>query len=184
MIVCVQKYQRSLGGAAGLIAGLVVAGSSCVDPVVDDAIKALGPEQANVPPGPMHRPGQPCLVCHSDEGGEAGPFSVAGTVYLDVMSNKPVDNVAVTIIDSKANSFTALTNCAGNFFVKPNQFAPAYPYWIEMTAGKVFRSMDTPSFREGSCAACHSDPKSTSSTGHVYLIDDPDNEMPPPSQCP
>jgi hypothetical protein len=184
MIVCVRKCQFSLGGAACLIAGLVLAGSSCVDPVVDEAIEALGPEQAKVPPGPLHRPGQPCVVCHNDESGEAGPFTLAGTVYLDALSNTPVGDVQVTIIDSKANSFTLATNCAGNFFVRPSQFVPVYPYWVEMNAGQVYRSMDTASFREGSCSGCHADPKGQSSAGHVYLIDDPENEKPPPSQCP
>jgi hypothetical protein len=181
MAVCSQKYRLSLCGAIGLMAGLLLAGSSCGDPVQDELVADLGPE-GKVPPGPLHRPGQPCLLCH-EESGEAGPFTVAGTVYLDAMSATPVADVEVTVIDSMARSFASTTNCAGNFFIKPNQFVPVFPIWLEMRAGMVLRTMDTASFREGSCAACHADPKSRSSAGHVYLIDDPENEMPPPNPC-
>jgi hypothetical protein len=168
-----------VGAAIALLASLLVVGSACGDPVRDEAIAALGPE-GKVPPGPSHRPGQPCTLCHSEEG-NAGAFSIAGTVYLDAVSDTPVGNVAVTIIDSKARSFTATTNCAGNFYVRPEKFDPAYPYWVTMDFGMIHRSMDTPSFREGSCGSCHSQRKGRASAAQVYLLDEGD--MAPPTQC-
>jgi hypothetical protein len=155
---------------------------ACVDPVRDGAIEKLGPEKGGVPPGPEHRPGQPCLLCHSDDG-EAGAFTIAGTVYLDLSSNTPVDNVQVTAFDSKGMSFTATTNCAGNFFVRPQEFAPTFPIWLEMQGGETFRSMESQSYREGSCAACHTSEVGPSSPGPVYLLEDPTMETPPPSRC-
>ena len=184
MVVRVRKFRLSPSGAVGLIAGLLLSGSSCGDRVRNEVIEGLGPEDPKVPIGPLHRPGQPCVACHDEELGNAEPpFTLGGTVYLDMMSNTPADNVEVTVIDVQGRSFTALTNCAGNFFVKPSEFVPVYPIWLEMDAGMVHRSMETPSFREASCATCHFDPKGRESAGHVYLIDDPTIEIPPPSQC-
>lgn len=156
--------------------------SGCVDPVRDRAIEKLGPEKGGVPTGPLHRPGQPCLLCHAEDG-DADPFTVAGTVYLDPFSDTPVDDVAVTTIDAKGRSFTVTTNCAGNFFVRPGDFTPTFPIWLEMQGGMTYRSMESASYREGSCAGCHVDPAGPSSPGHVYLLDDATMETPPPSRC-
>lgn len=156
---------------------------ACADPVYDDAVAQLGGEQAGVEPGPLHRPGQPCVLCHSSRGGEL-EFSLAGTVYVDRDSKTPIENVSVQVIDSQQRKFVAHTNCAGNFFVTPAEFAPDFPIWLSMERGDVFRSMDTPVYREASCAGCHTNPVSLSSPGHVYLIDDPTVEpLVPPSSC-
>jgi hypothetical protein len=161
---------------------LATAASSCADPMREEATAALGGEQPGVRPGPSHRPGQPCLLCH-DDSGEASPFTLAGTVYVDPNTDKPVSGVSVIVLDALGAVYTATTNCAGNFYVTPNQFRPRYPIWIDMRAGAVHRSMESPSYREGSCAACHWEPRGPSSAGRVYLIDDPTVETPPPSNC-
>jgi hypothetical protein len=168
----------------GLVSvSFVLASISCGDPVRDDAIAALGPEAPNVPRGPLHRPGQPCLLCHQD-GGRAQPFSLAGTVYVDAHTQVPDGGVLVIVLDSNRQTFTGTTNCVGTFFVRPNEFSPAYPIWISLVAGSVRRDMDSASYREGACAACHVDPAGPASTGHVYLIDDPTLETaPPPTRC-
>jgi hypothetical protein len=59
---------------------LGLAAVGCDDPVHDDAVTALGGEDPNVPIGALHRPGQPCLVCHGGSGPAALAFSVGGTV--------------------------------------------------------------------------------------------------------
>jgi hypothetical protein len=110
-------------------------------------------------------------------------FSVAGTVFADANSTKPVDSVNVILIDADGTVFTASTNCAGNFYVAPKDFSPHYPMWVTMRLAKVQRDMESPAYREGSCAACHVDPRSPSSAGHVYMIDDPTVETLPPSGC-
>jgi hypothetical protein len=156
---------------------------ACADPVYDDAIANLGGEQAGVEPGPLHRPGQPCVLCHSSRGGEQ-EFSLAGTVYVDRTTDTPIENVSVQVIDSQARKFVANTNCAGNFYITPAEFEPDFPIWLSMERGDVYRSMDTPVYREASCAGCHTSPMSLSSPGHVYLIDDPAVEpLLPPSSC-
>ena len=66
-------------------AALLVLLLSC-DPVHDDAVSALGGETPGIPRGPLHRPGQPCLVCHDGASGDPAAFSMAGTVFLDANS--------------------------------------------------------------------------------------------------
>jgi hypothetical protein len=166
----------------GAMMAATVVLASCVDPVREAALAKLGPEKGNVPTGPLHRPGQPCVLCHSEEG-DASPFTLAGTVYLEARSDVPVDNVQVTAIDAKGKSFTSTTNCAGNFFIRPDEFTPTYPVWLEMQGGMVFRSMESATFREGSCATCHFDPVGPASAGHIYLLEDPSVEQPPPNRC-
>lgn len=154
----------------------------CSDPVRDTAIEELGPETPGVPSGPLHRPGQPCVLCHSDAGGEE-PFSLAGTVYVDAATARPIDGVEVRIVDSSGRKFSTVTNCAGNFMVRPSEYSPNFPCWVSLRSGDVFREMSSPIYREGSCAACHKEPRGPSSAGRVYLIDDPTIEKPPVSQC-
>src|SRR6476620_191210 len=97
---------------AFLAVALATAASSCADPMREEATAALGGERPGVRPGPHHRPGQPCLVCH-DDAGEAPPFTLAGTVYIDPNSDKVVGGVSVIVLDSMGAVHTATTNCAG-----------------------------------------------------------------------
>lgn len=161
---------------------LIAALWSCADPARDRAIEALGPEAPGVKEGPLHRPGQPCLLCH-DDAGNAPPFSVAGTVYIEADSLRPIEDVTVSLIDALGGTFSATTNCAGNFFVRPREYSLEGPIWINMQREQVFREMDTPVYRDGSCAGCHGDPIGPASAGHVFLIDDPEVEEVPVSQC-
>jgi hypothetical protein len=162
---------------------LMLAGwtAACTDPIRAQAIAALGDEAPGVPPGPLHRPGQPCLVCHD---GNAHPtFSVAGTVYARAESSMPVARVTVELLDSEARSFKAVTNCAGNFFVRTDEFLPHYPLWITVAVGAQRLDMESPVFRDGSCASCHTDPKSPSSAGHAFFLLDEDPDLSPDHFC-
>jgi len=162
---------------ASLVCGLAPAATSCGDPVTDNAIAALGPEDPNVAPGPLHRPGQPCLLCHQD-------FSFAGTVYSEATSQTPVSGASVYVIDSTDAQIVTTTNCVGNFYILTGMFAPRYPVWMSLVDGNVERDMASPSYRWGGCASCHTSPVSPDSPGPVYMIQDPTTETLPPSQCP
>jgi hypothetical protein len=168
--------------SAWLVSGFALAFAACGDPAPDAAIAALGPEDAFVPVGPLHRPGQPCLLCHK-EGGRAAAFSLAGTVYVNATAQSPLANAEVIILDSASGTFTASTNCAGNFFVLPGEYAPPYPIWLTLRAAGVQRDMDTPSYREGSCGSCHTPTIGPASPGPVYLLDDPSMKVSPANQC-
>ena len=170
---------RLRSAISALLISLPVA---CGDPVRDQAVAALGPETPGVERGPLHRPGQPCVLCHSDAGGEE-PFLLAGTVYVSADSRTPIDGVQVKVVDSVNHEFVTTTNCAGNFMVKPGDFRSDAPLWVSLRRDEVLRVMNTPIFREGSCAGCHFDPQGPASAGHVYLIDDPTVEKIPVTQC-
>ena len=74
--------------------------AACFDPVHDDAVEALGPEKRGVRPGPNHRPGQPCLTCHGDQGPAEPEFALAGTIYLARGVLEPVSGVSVHLTDA------------------------------------------------------------------------------------
>ena len=89
----------------------------------------------------------------------------------------------LSIIDSAGTTYTVHTNCAGNFYVKGDQFTPVYPYWVSLRDGDQRDDMASPVYREGSCGACHTNPRSSMSPGDVYLLDDPTTEMVPAGGC-
>jgi hypothetical protein len=160
---------------------LLLGSGACADPVREMAKAALGDETPGVPVGPLHRPGQPCLVCH--DGGEAPVFSLAGTIYARARPAVPVARVEVVLLDSDGRTFRPTTNCAGNFFVRPREFTPHYPLWVTLAVGSQKIDMESPVYREGSCAACHTDPVSPSSAGHPYFLLDEDPDLPAEHTC-
>ena len=154
------------------LAGLLCAAAlsaACADPEHTDAVDALGPEAPGVAPGPLHRPGQPCLTCHGGKGPGHVEFSIAGTLYKYADTAEPLANAIVRLQDhSGLRTFTG-TNCAGNFFVQKTDFALAFPVWTRIEFGGSTLDMSTPIFAEGSCAHCHFDPPGESSVGRVYF---------------
>ena len=161
----------------------LAAGPACGDPVQDKAIAALGPESDDVERGPLHRPGQPCLDCH-DGSHDSANFSVAGTLFRDPEHALPVANVDVELIDSAQRTFTTQSNCAGNFFVTPDDFAPHFPLWVTLRRGDAPpNDMGSPMHKNGNCNACHSDPPSPSSAGIVWVEFDPTTAATIPVGC-
>ncbi|MBI3204684.1 MAG: hypothetical protein HYZ29_24330 [Myxococcales bacterium] len=155
---------------------------ACGDPVHTDAVDALGPEAHGVEPGPLHRPGQPCLVCHGGKGPGNLEFSVAGTVYKYADSNEPLANAIVKLVDQSGPSTIVGTNCVGNFFVQRTDFDPVFPLWTRIQLGSLDIEMSTPVFGKGSCAHCHQDSPTESSVGRIYVAP-PGAELPGGS-CP
>ncbi|MEZ4222760.1 MAG: hypothetical protein R3B13_17600 [Polyangiaceae bacterium] len=148
---------------------LAVALGACGDPVKDKAIESLGPEAPGVEPGPLHRPGQPCLYCHDGYGEGGIEFSVAGTVFAYAESPQPLANALVHVIDSKGHRASAGTNCAGNFFFQRADYDPTFPIWTTLQFGSELVEMSTPIFRNGSCAQCHRNPLGPSNVGQVFF---------------
>lgn len=151
--------------AVGL--GLAIAGAC--DPVRDSSISALGGEAPGVPHGPLHRPGQPCLLCHDGSIGNPPGFSVAGTVYQNASDLQAANGAVVTLTDSQGHTFDATTNEAGNFYVLPHQYQPVYPMKVAVAYGGTTVKMTADVGRDGSCAKCHFDPPGPASPGHVYI---------------
>lgn len=150
-----------------VIVGLGVIGSGCVDPLREEAIWALGEEAQGIAPGPLHRAGQPCLVCH--DGGVSTPFSVAGTIQLTIDGDKPAVSALVQFADGLGTKHVVATNCAGNFFVRPGDFDPIWPLWVRIESEGWTQEMESPVNLEGSCASCHAPLPSSRSAGPVYV---------------
>jgi hypothetical protein len=164
------------------LVGLAVAAACDGDPVHDNEVSALGGETGGVGPGPLHRPGQPCLVCHGGSGPASLQFAVGGTIY-QAQSGPLVaqDNATVSLIDANHQTASATTNSAGNFWVTQSAWAPVFPVHVESVAyNDVSIAMTTHIGRDGSCATCHFDPAGGDLVGHIYLApgDEPDGGFP------
>ena len=165
-----------------LVALLALA--SC-DPVRSDAVASLGPEAAGVRPGPLHRPGQPCLLCHDGALGDPQRFTIAGTVFETLGDKVAAVGVDVTLVDSKASSITLRTNASGNFYTTADQYDPSFPIQasVQGTAGATVRMQTLIEGNgtvepNGACASCHFDPAGQDSPGHVCMALD-DGGTPP-----
>jgi hypothetical protein len=143
--------------------------ASCIDATHDAQVQALGGEAPGVPPGPYHRPGQPCLLCHGEAGPASGLFSVAGTVYGTQGQTAPAVGANVILVDSQGRTVTARTNAVGNFYLTPSSYAPAFPMKVTVQQGMSMEPMLGIVGRDGSCGACHANPPGPTSTGPVYL---------------
>lgn len=169
-----------------VIAAAAVLASCAVDPVHNAAVNALGGEISGVPQGEYHRAGQPCTTCHGALGPAKTTFTIAGTVFYGPKKAIGVDNVQIIMVDSLNSSFTAYTNCVGNFFVAPEQWKPSFPVLVQISKDGTTRGMQSHIGREPSCANCHKDPPYYDSQGHIHLVDqavEDQNTYKPPA-CP
>lgn len=136
----------------GILAALALAGCR-YDPSQQDIIDDLGEEKGT--PSAKHRPGQPCLACHTTYGKAEPALAIGGTLYsLDLADNKivPAKNILVTFFDSKGGSRKTCSNSAGNFYVAKDKWEDiTFP--ITPVAGGV--AMKSLIGRDGSCASCH-----------------------------
>jgi hypothetical protein len=142
------------------------------NPVHSDQVDALGGEAAGVRKGPLHRPGQPCLLCHDGALGDPPEFSVAGTVYQTQDKSAAASGAVVTLTGSDGRSTTTTTNQAGNFYLSPGEFTPAYPMKVSVTYGSVKVDMTSRIGRDGSCGTCHTSNAGPSSAGPVFVPKD------------
>ena len=160
--------RRVMGLRIASVALAALATTCTLDPVQSEAVADLGGEAPGVAPGPLHRPGQPSLVCH--DGTTAQPaMSVGGTVYGVVGSASALSGASVELTAENGATFEATTNAAGNFYVEASAWQPVYPLRVAVAFGGLTSTMSTIIGRDGSCAACHVDPPSRISAGRVYL---------------
>ena len=140
-----------------------VPAGGCTDPVRDQEIEALGPEEPGVQPGENHRPGQPCLHCHS-KGGPASdhPFAIGGTIYkTPAFDSEPAADISVQFVDAKGGGprLIPVTNDVGNFWIPLEDWPDlAFPIrvgiYTDETKGPT-QTMKSLIGREGSCNYCH-----------------------------
>jgi hypothetical protein len=162
-------------------------GSSCnLDPVHRAGVNGLGAEEADLypPESEFHRPGEPCALCHSRTGPADGEFVLAGTVFWgpNVYEDR-VDQAYVRIKDARRTTRCFVTNCNGNFFVRPEDFPNlTFPLLVSVERTKapgrddstlVNKAMASHIGREPSCATCHIQGlRDFGSPGQIRLFDD------------
>jgi hypothetical protein len=156
----------------GIVIAAALLVASCADPVHDRAVDALGPEARGVPPGPKHRPGQPCLVCHGGDGPSSLVMSFAGTVYQHQSSTDPAEGAIVRVLDAAQRTYETPSNSAGNFWIPEGRFKATFPVSAAVTLGTYSRVMRTTMRLDGSCNGCHVDPQSAGSPGRLWVLDD------------
>jgi hypothetical protein len=142
--------------ALGLLATLA---AGCVDPVTDDAVAALGDEAPGVRPGKLHRPGQPCLTCHGDNGPGSPKMVVGGTIFGSAGASGR-SGITVKLTDANGDVQERNTNSAGNFYVFVNEWQPVWPLRVEVSyVGKDGKPVLKPmlSLLNGrvGCGTCH-----------------------------
>ncbi len=83
---------------SALVAISMAALVGCDEPSRDRVERELGGEAPGVPAGPLHRAGQPCVLCH--DGDAARALSLGGTVYWQEGSSVPAIGASVHLVDS------------------------------------------------------------------------------------
>jgi hypothetical protein len=142
-----------------LLIAAAASGTCRYDPVPEDIIDRLPDEEGE--PAATHRPGEPCVACHSTYEGADPPLAIGGTIFtVDAngdLSGAP--GVLVEVSDSEGDSRKACTNQSGNFFVEDDKWPdPVFPLTVQ--AGS--RTMQSIIGRDGSCATCHTLPNELS----------------------
>jgi hypothetical protein len=152
---------------------------------------ALGPETEE--PGPRHRPGQPCLYCHSTTQGDGRGelmFDLAGTVYKNRSDTSGAPDVEITIENADGTLIRVTSNRAGNFALisEPGLTQPietdegiwrvpgplVFPLHATVRLGGLELHMRNAIQRERSCSVCHATHPGAASNGHIYSVPLPD----------
>ncbi|HEY3818852.1 MAG TPA: hypothetical protein VGL81_16890 [Polyangiaceae bacterium] len=180
-----------------LLPAVAVAAACDSDPVHTAAVNVLGPEVAGIPKGEYHRAGQPCVTCHGGEGPASTQFTMAGTVFYGPANSAApvgVGNATVVLEDDSQSQFQVVTNCVGNFFIKPGDWPghPQFPVLVTIQGAPegttLAPSMQSHIGRDGSCGDCHQYPTQlnyfqTPGLVHLSPTDDPNFQGTDPN-CP
>ena len=81
-------------------------------------------------------------------------------------------DATVLLLDAAHAAIAVKSNCAGNFFVPTQRFAPVLPLWASVRLGDESIAMESPLHRDGDCASCHREPAGPASAGPIFVADD------------
>jgi phosphatidate phosphatase APP1 len=109
------------------------------------------------------RPGEDCLRCHNGQRGTA--WTLAGTIFNSPTAtvDQGVQNVSITITDSKGQQVTLTSNGSGNFYTRES-LTPPFTAVAELNGAK--QMMTDPAI--GACNSCHTDPPQNKAPGRMY----------------
>lgn len=101
-----------------------------------------------------HYPGEACLSCHAD-GASAPPFTIGGTLYVDLAGSAPLPDATIHIIDAEGTDIVLPVAANGNFWSTETL---AYPVSTYASLCPDSREMITPLDPSGgdcNMAGCH-----------------------------
>lgn len=112
-------------------------------------LSACGEEEEG---GPLMKPGEPCLSCHTS-GGKASEerFTAAGTIFSDGSGGSGLAGATITITGADSSQVTMTSNAAGNFFTEQSI---AKPYTVMVTTETGSATMMSTA-TSGDCNGCH-----------------------------
>jgi hypothetical protein len=99
---------------------------------------------------PDMRPGERCGSCHN--GGEAGRFGAAGTVYASPTAGKDdgIAGVTVDLLDSTGGAVSLTSNDSGNFYTGQHLVPP-----LQVTLSRAGSQSVSSVAPNGDCNSCH-----------------------------
>jgi hypothetical protein len=161
----------------------VTAFTGCgVDPIPQEIIDGLPAEQGT--PNETHRPGQPCLQCHSTYGEAEPSLVIGGTVFKeDPMTGGllPAPHVRVEVYDSAGDFRVACSNASGNFFIKTSDWDditfPLKSFVGNNHSSGAAKRMRSIIGREGSCANCHKLTGKAHDSPGVIVVDEGEEDQ-------
>ena len=117
--------------------------------------------------GPLMRPGEACIACHTISQGPA--FRFAGTVFPTLHDpnncNGAPPPVSVTVTGQNNQTVTMQVNAAGNFSSAQKLKGP---YKVVVSAGGKTRAMQR-TITKGDCNGCHTQLGDAGAPGRVAL---------------
>lgn len=142
-------------------------------------VACSSPQDHGEATGPLMRPGQDCLSCHSEGAGRGAPtWTAAGTVYgaADAAAESGVARVDVLLKTADGALIEKLaTNSVGNFYTA-TPLPPGFRVGLEYQGQSIDMPCAPPA---GLCNACHNVPPIGAAPGRIYIPQGRDPARPP-----
>ncbi len=120
---------------------------------------------------PLMHPGDDCIACHANKGGDAPKLLIAGTVMgglKDETDCGGIEGVTVQVTEKDGHVIEMQTNKAGNFLLKASDRELALPFTVKLIYNGREREMKTPQ-SNGACATCHTPEGENGAPGRILV---------------
>jgi hypothetical protein len=169
----IASFQAWVSGGAPAGTCSDSAGSEAGAPMVspyDTPVQCTSGVMTQLSEGSRMRPGDACVSCHAQSGGEAPRLTIGGTVYPTAheptnCNGVNVSGASVVITDAQNNVLTLSVNSAGNFYTTAQV---AFPFHAKVVYNGAERAMSTAQ-TTGDCNSCHTESGANSAPGRIML---------------
>jgi hypothetical protein len=158
------------GAPAGACSGAGAEGGTSMPSPYDTPAQCSSGVTTMLSEGSRMRPGDTCVSCHAQSGGEAPRLTIGGTVYKTAhepnnCNGVDVSGASVVITDANGHTLTIAVNSAGNFYTTA---AVATPFHAKVVYGGAERAMSAAQ-TSGDCNSCHIESGANSAPGRIML---------------